>query len=139
MLYKCRCKVESPHLHGGLQYLKYYNTNHFFLAKLRFQNKCNKFSLVSIQKVHNSVSLSPHLTGNILCTSLNWKFCSFVSLVIISHWGDKSWNIWELQFIPEYLYNIPNTISFSKLMNSDDKYVLIGLSKYAKIVMSVFK
>jgi hypothetical protein len=25
------------------------------------------------------------------------------------------------------------------LMNSDDKYVLIGLSKYAKIVMSVFK
>jgi hypothetical protein len=24
-------------------------------------------------------------------------------------------------------------------MNSDDKYVLIGLSKYAKIVMSVFK
>jgi hypothetical protein len=43
------------------------------------------------------------------------------------------------QFIPEYLYNVPNTISFSELMNSDDKYVLIGLSKYAKIVMSVFK
>jgi hypothetical protein len=40
-------------------------------------------------------------------------------------------------FIPEYLYNVPNTISFSELMNSDDKYVLIGLSKYAKIVMSV--
>jgi hypothetical protein len=37
------------------------------------------------------------------------------------------------------LYNVPNTISFSELMNSDDKYVLIGLSKYAKIVMSVFK
>ena len=36
--------------------------------------------------------------------------------------------------IPEYLYNVPNTISFSELMNSDDKYVLIGLSKYAKIV-----
>ena len=43
------------------------------------------------------------------------------------------------KFIPEYLYNVPNTISFSELMNSDDKYVLIGLSKYAKIVMSVFK
>jgi hypothetical protein len=41
--------------------------------------------------------------------------------------------------IPEYLYNVPNTISFSELMNSDDKYVLIGLSKYAKIFMSVFK
>jgi hypothetical protein len=35
--------------------------------------------------------------------------------------------------IPEYLYNVPNTISFSELMNSDDKYVLIGLSKYAKM------
>ena len=23
-IYKCRCKGESPHLHGGLQYLKYY-------------------------------------------------------------------------------------------------------------------
>jgi hypothetical protein len=39
---------------------------------LRFQNKCNKFSLVFIQKVHNSVSLSPHLyrnelTGKIIC------------------------------------------------------------------------
>ena len=45
----------------------------------------------------------------------------------------------EFFFIPEYLYNVPNTISFSELMNSDDKYVLIGLSKYAKIVMSVFK
>jgi hypothetical protein len=45
----------------------------------------------------------------------------------------------EFFFIPEYLYNVPNTIiSFSELMNSDDKYVLIGLSKYAKIVMSVF-
>ena len=43
------------------------------------------------------------------------------------------------KFIPEYLYNVPNTISFSELMNSDDKYVLIGLSKYAKIVMFVFK
>ena len=41
--------------------------------------------------------------------------------------------------IPEYLYNVPNTISFSELMNSDDKNVLVGLSKYAKIVMSVFK
>ena len=38
--------------------------------------------------------------------------------------------------IPEY---VPNTISFSELMNSDDKYVFIGLSKYAEIVMSVFK
>jgi hypothetical protein len=45
----------------------------------------------------------------------------------------------RIKFIPEYLYNVPNTISFSELMNSDDKYVLIGLSKYAKIVMSVFK
>jgi hypothetical protein len=43
------------------------------------------------------------------------------------------------KFIPEYLYNVPNTISFSELMNSDDKYVLIGLLKYTKIVMSVFK
>jgi hypothetical protein len=43
------------------------------------------------------------------------------------------------KIIPEYLYNVPNTISFSELMNSDDKYVLIDLSKYAKIVMSVFK
>ena len=43
------------------------------------------------------------------------------------------------KFIPEYLYNVPNTITFSELMNSDDKYVLIGLSKYARIVMSVFK
>ena len=43
------------------------------------------------------------------------------------------------KIIPEYIYNVPNTISFSELMNSDDKYVLIGLSKYAKIVMSVFK
>jgi hypothetical protein len=40
--------------------------------------------------------------------------------------------------IPEYLYNVPNTISFSELMNSDDKYVLIGLSKYAKIVHEYF-
>jgi hypothetical protein len=40
----------------------------------------------------------------------------------------------RIKFIPEYLYNVPNTISFSELMNSDDKYVLIGLSK---IVMSV--
>jgi hypothetical protein len=23
-IYKCRCKGESPHLHGGLQYLKHY-------------------------------------------------------------------------------------------------------------------
>jgi hypothetical protein len=23
-IYKCRCKGKSPHLHGGLQYLKYY-------------------------------------------------------------------------------------------------------------------
>jgi hypothetical protein len=29
------------------------------------------------------------------------------------------------KIIPEYLYNVPNTISFSELMNSDDKYVLI--------------
>jgi hypothetical protein len=29
------------------------------------------------------------------------------------------------KFIPEYLYNVTNTISFSELMNSDDKYVLI--------------
>ena len=30
-------------------------------------------------------------------------------------------------------------ISFSELMNSQDKYVLIGLSKFCKIVMSIFK
>jgi hypothetical protein len=29
------------------------------------------------------------------------------------------------KIIPEYLYNVPNTISFSELMNSDDKYALI--------------
>ena len=54
------------------------------LTRLQFQNK---FSLVSIQKIHNYVSLRPHLyrnelTGKILCNSLNWKFCNFVSLVI---------------------------------------------------------
>ena len=32
-----------------------------------------------------------------------------------------------------------NIISFSELMNSQDKYVLIGLSKFCKIVMSIFK
>ena len=58
--------------------------------------------------------------------------------------GDESHYLFNCTFflnerkkiIPEYLYNVPNTISFSELMNSDDKYVLIGLSK---IVMSVFK
>jgi hypothetical protein len=55
---------------------KFLSANQNCLTKLQFENKCSKFSLVSIQKVHNSVSLSPHLysnelTGNIICNSLN--------------------------------------------------------------------
>jgi hypothetical protein len=46
---------------------------------------------------------------------------------------------WKAMYINIGHIKVPNTISFSELMNSDDKYVLIGLSKYAKIVMSVFK
>lgn len=40
------------------------------------------------------------------------------------------------KFLPIDLSNIRNIISFSDLMNSHDKYVLIGLSKYCKIIVS---
>jgi hypothetical protein len=32
--------------------------------------------------------------------------------------------------IPEHLYNVPNTISFSELMNSDDKFVFIVMHEH---------
>jgi hypothetical protein len=38
------------------QYHKFLTANQNILTKLQFQNKCNKLSLVSIQKVHNFVS-----------------------------------------------------------------------------------
>jgi hypothetical protein len=46
-----------------------------------------KITMSNSNEIHNSVSLSPHLyrnelTGKSLYNSLNWKFCSFVSLVI---------------------------------------------------------
>jgi hypothetical protein len=52
--------------------------NQIFWTKLQFQNRCNKFSLVSwIPHLYSN-----ELTGKILCNCLNWKFCSFVYLVI---------------------------------------------------------
>ena len=52
--------------------------NQKFWTKLQFQNRCNKFSLVSwIPHLYSN-----ELTGKILCNCLNWKFCSFVYLVI---------------------------------------------------------
>jgi hypothetical protein len=56
------------------QYHKFLTANQNILTKLQFQNKCNKLSLVSIQKVHNSVSLSPHLYRN----ELTVKFFAIV-------------------------------------------------------------
>lgn len=43
------------------------------------------------------------------------------------------------KFLPIHLCKNRNIISFSDLINSHDKYVLIGLSKYCKIIISVFK
>ena len=43
------------------------------------------------------------------------------------------------KFLPHDLCKNKNIISFSELMNSQDKYVLIGLSKFCKIAMPIFK
>ena len=43
------------------------------------------------------------------------------------------------RFIPVPIYNNINILSLTDIMNSQDKYVLVGLAKFCKIVMSVFK
>lgn len=43
------------------------------------------------------------------------------------------------KFLPLDVCKNRNIISFSDLMNSHDKYVLSGLSKYCKVIISVFK
>ena len=43
------------------------------------------------------------------------------------------------RFIPVSIYNNRNILSLKDLMNSQDKYVLFGLAKFCRIVMSVFK
>jgi hypothetical protein len=42
------------------------------------------------------------------------------------------------KYIPENVYKVKNVNSFFNLFNSEDKFTLIGLSKFCKIVMSVF-
>ena len=42
-------------------------------------------------------------------------------------------------FLPAHIYITRNVISFEKLFNSNDRYTLIGLAKFCKIVMSIFK
>ena len=42
------------------------------------------------------------------------------------------------KFIPQHIYNNRNIQSLSDLMNSHDKYTLVGLAKFCKIVMSIF-
>jgi hypothetical protein len=59
-----------------------------------------------------------------VCWKAIYKYKTYLCLFNCTFFKDERKTI-----IPEYLYNVPNTISFS-----DDKYVLIGLSKYAKIV-----
>ena len=43
------------------------------------------------------------------------------------------------KYLPKRLVGCPNALTYNELMNSDDKYVLIGLAKFCKIVMSIFK
>ena len=43
------------------------------------------------------------------------------------------------RFLPQQLIDCPNTITYSALMNCKDKFTVIGLAKFIKIVMSVFK
>ncbi|CAC5364234.1 unnamed protein product [Mytilus coruscus] len=53
-----------------------------------------------------------------------------------------NWNVCSAErheFIPVHIYNDSNIISLSEIMNSHDKYTLVGLAKFCKIVMSVFK
>ena len=41
--------------------------------------------------------------------------------------------------LPADICKVKNTMSFSNLMNSKDKFVLVGLAKFCKIVMSIYK
>jgi hypothetical protein len=43
------------------------------------------------------------------------------------------------KYLPRNLLQVRNVISFNSLMNSEDRFVLIGLAKYCNIVMSIFK
>ena len=42
------------------------------------------------------------------------------------------------KFLPKNLIGIRNSLSFYEIMNSQDKYVLVGLAKFCKTVMSLF-
>ena len=42
------------------------------------------------------------------------------------------------KFLPDVLINVRNTISFNELMNSHDEYTLVGISKFSRIVMSIY-
>ena len=42
------------------------------------------------------------------------------------------------RYLPKNLTDSPNTISYNELMNCEDKFTLIGLAKFIKIVMSLF-
>ena len=48
-------------------------------------------------------------------------------------------NAERLKFLPADICKVKNTMSFSNLMNSKDKFVLVGLAKFCKIVMSIYK
>jgi hypothetical protein len=66
------------------------NENQNCFMQVHSQNRCSKLSLVSVQKVHSSVSLKPHLKRKefatvILCEYLNWKFWSLVFLVALKY------------------------------------------------------
>ena len=42
-------------------------------------------------------------------------------------------------FIPKIYYEVRNVISYANIFNCEDKYTLIGLAKFCKIVMSIFE
>jgi hypothetical protein len=91
---------------------------------VHFQNRCNKLSLVSVQKVHSSVSFKPHLKRKefvavILWESLNWKFWSLVFLVVLK---GKDYIFRQSSFIiDKYCYN---GVFFINDIISEDKQFL---------------
>lgn len=48
-------------------------------------------------------------------------------------------NAERLKYLPANICSAKNVLSFTVLMNSKDKFVLVGLAKFCKIVMSIFK
>lgn len=58
---------------------------------------------------------------------------SIICLILITS------NKKDINFCPLMYTKIETSLVFSDLMNSHDKYVLSGLSKYCKVIISVFK